>query len=333
MELHSETVLGCYRVIRLLGRGGMGIVYEVEHLSLGVHYAMKVFNRSLGEDERLRERFRAEGRLLARLDHPHLVHVHDLGVDEASGVMFFIMDLVVYGTGDPCTLEDVRRAGGFTEDQVRDWFADIRSCLEYVHQQGVVHRDIKLENILLNADGRAVVSDFGISRIFNRDLRREAGLGTTTFASRTGWNSPVMGTMGYLPPEVKSGDLATEAADLYSFGVALFRLLTGIWYETGTDALSLLEPFEYNWDRVLPPLLSVDPELRVMPLAMPVRKTHFIRWRLGMWLFVVVILGVLLLVTGQRLFKKSPGDDFESLFAAPDHYVEILRPLIFGGVA
>lgn len=333
MELQPETVLGSYRVLRPLGRGGMGIVYEVEHLSLGVHWAMKVFNRPSNDDGLLRERFWAEGRLLARLDHPHLVHVHDLGVDESTGAMYFVMDLVVDVTGTPRTLEDVRRAGDYTEDQVVGWFAGVASCLEYVHQQGVVHRDIKLENILLDAEGRAVVSDFGISRIFNRDLRRETGLGTTTIISRTGWTSPVMGTLGYLPPEVKAGEAATEAADLYSFGVALFRLLTGIWYETGTDALSLLEPFEYNWDQVLPPLLSVRPELRVMPLVHPAKKARRSRKVLWGWTIIGVVGLLLLLYGAMRFIRKPPVDNFESLFAAPKHYAWICALVHAEGMA
>lgn len=319
MDLAPDSVLGVYRVVRLLGRGGMGAVYEVEHLKLGVRYAMKVFTRTSGDAESLRRRFLAEGRLLARLEHPRLVHVHDLNIDEATGLPYFVMDLVLNAEGRPCTLEDARRAGTVTEEQAAGWFDDLREGLAYIASAGVVHRDVKLENVLIGPDGRAVLSDFGISRIFNRDLRTAAGLATQTFMSGADARHPVMGTIGYIAPEVKGGAEATAASDGYALGVLMFRLLTGIWYENGTDAFSLLEPFELSWGDTLAPLLAEAPEARSLPMEGPHRKMVPMRSHARWWALAALgaLAGLGALMWWWRTRPSGPSDDFDSLFGVP----------------
>ena len=326
MEDALPTAFGIYRVVRLLGRGGMGEVYEVEHPQLGVHYALKAFARE--EADALRTRFLAEGRLLARLDHPRLVRVHDLAVDAATGRPYFVMDLVLGAEGRPESLEDARRAGSVTEERAAAWLADLCDALAYIHAAGVVHRDVKLENVLVDCEGHAILSDFGISRIFNRDLRAAAGLATQTFTDAAGAPRPVMGTLGYLPPEVKAGGEATAAGDLYALGVLMFRLLTGIWYEGGTDAFSLLEPFELSWNDTLAPLLAADSAERHLPAEGPKRpqqeqRSRHARPSLLTW----AIAGSALIGTAVAAWWLWPSraprpeeEDFESLFAVPPDY-------------
>ena len=108
-EIVEGSVIGNYRVIRLLGQGGMGTVYEVEHLELGTHYALKTFTFDQNNDANhaLKKKFLEEGRLLARLKHPNLTHVFDLGFEDATQVPYFVMDLVVYADGETYTVEDI----------------------------------------------------------------------------------------------------------------------------------------------------------------------------------------------------------------------------------
>ena len=154
--------VGEYNVIRLIGNGGMGAVFEVEHRALGVRYALKTFALAHGEVDFLRERFLAEARALARLSHPNLARVFDLGVMD-GGTAYFVMDLVLDPEGEVRTLDDVSPDAFDDSDRWR-WFVSLASALDCIHAEGIVHRDVKLGNIRVNKQKDAVLVDFGISR-------------------------------------------------------------------------------------------------------------------------------------------------------------------------
>ena len=124
--------IGVYRIVRPLGQGGMGAVYEVVHEKLGVHYALKTFTLDHGHVDLLKERFLAEGRILARLHHPNLVRVFDLDFDVATQTLYFVMDLVLYKDGEPYTLADVED-GSADEKRVARWFGQLAAALDYIH--------------------------------------------------------------------------------------------------------------------------------------------------------------------------------------------------------
>lgn len=257
--------IGPYRFLRLLGRGAMGAVYEVEHEHLGVRRALKLFRTEGRNVESLRKRFLAEGKLLARLDHPGLVRVHDLAFDEADGTPYFTMDLVVGPDGQPQTLADAQEAGLATEERLAAWYGDLRAALAAVHAAGIVHRDIKPENILVGKDGHAVLSDFGISRILDNRLRQDVALTRTMVTDGAATARRVLGTVMYLAPEVRTGGDPSPASDVWALGMTLFRLLTGMWYEPGPRAFDLLIPFDPAWKPLFEALLAQDPARRAMP--------------------------------------------------------------------
>lgn len=258
--------IGAYRIIRLLGEGGMGAVYEVEHEQLGVRYALKSFTLENGHVDVLKNKFLAEGKILARLHDPHLVRVFDLSFDETTGTPYFVMDLVLSEDGRPHTLLDVKTEE-LDEDCILGWFAELASAIDYIHEQGIVHRDIKLGNVLLSSSGHVVLSDFGISRIFSERLRSDVKAVNTIASDATTADHLVMGTRGYMAPEVAWGGEATPASDSYSLGVMFVYLLTGIWYEPNSKVFKLLETFEYRWIDVLPRLLSANPAERPTNLS------------------------------------------------------------------
>ena len=266
MTFEPGQKIGAYRVIRLLGQGGMGAVYEVEHTQLGVHYALKAFTLEGGHVDVLKNKFLTEGKVLARLHDPHLVRVFDLNFDEATGTPYFVMELVLSQDGRPRTLSDVNTAE-LDEDCVLQWFAELASVVDYIHREGIVHRDIKLGNVLLSSDGHVVLSDFGISRLFSEQLRSDVKAVNTMVSEAATVARLVMGTQGYMAPEVASGKEATPAADSYSLGVMFVYLLTGIWYEPGSKVFKLLETLEYRWIDVLPRLLAEDPAERPTNLS------------------------------------------------------------------
>ena len=281
--LEPDSILGTYRIVRLLGEGGIGAVYEVEHLQLGVRYALKTFTLDDEHRDIFIRRFSVEGRMLARLKHPNLTSVFDLQQDEKTGTLYYVMDLVLYKDGEAHTLSDLE-PGGADEDQIYDWFCQMCNALAYVHTQGIVHRDIKLNNILIAPDHHLVLSDFGISRVCNDGLRQALNA-SRTLSSATG-GKLVVGTQGYMAPEVTRGETATPAADVYALGVVFFKLLTGVWYDpdlepgasqaaTGsTDARKLLADFERPWKDVLPRMLATDPTQRPTDLKTLPNELH-----------------------------------------------------------
>ena len=269
MNLELGYRIGAYKVVRPLGQGGMGAVYEGEHERLGTHYALKVLTAGESCDELLKNKFLAEGKLLARLKDPRIVRVFDLNVDECTHLPYFVMDLVLTADGRPRSLADIE-LDGLDEDRIFGWFRDLAVALDYVHAQGVVHRDIKLENVLIGEDGQAVLSDFGISRFFGEGIRQEVDALKTMVSNAATGERLVLGTRGYMAPEVVRGEEATPAADSYSLAVMFVYLLTGMWYMCGSKALRLLDGFDYAWGEVLQRILDEDPEARdtdLVPMA------------------------------------------------------------------
>jgi len=249
----------------------MGAVYEAEHRTLGTHCALKVFALDHGRVELFRQRFLAEGKALARLRHPNLARVFDLDLLEDGLRAYFVMDLVLDKDGRARTLADLE-PGEADEKRLAAWFAQLASALDYVHDVGIVHRDIKLNNIFLNETGGVTLGDFGIAKFEGERILREVGAVRTQIVrgDAAGTCRVVMGTGGYMAPEMLRGGAATAASDTYALGVTFFRLLTGLWYEPGTDAFRLLEPFGAVWMEALTRMLAADPArrpVRLMPLA------------------------------------------------------------------
>ena len=277
-EIKAGDMLGGYRVVRPLG-GGMGRVYEVEHEALGVRRALKVFVDVASHVEERKSLFLAEGRALARVSHPRVVRIHDFVVDEETGTPYFSMDLVLSPDGVPTTLDEAC-SRGIDEECAAAWFADVCEGLDYIHSQGIVHGDVKLENILIGPDGRAVISDFGISRVFGDEVRcRSDSVPDDVSADLSALH---MGTYGYLAPELLRGgpDAApSPETDAWSLGVMLFRLVTGFWFEDDNreKSLALLDDFDLPWRDVVARLCSRNPSARLVggrlaPLAEQVAR-------------------------------------------------------------
>lgn len=251
---------GEYETVRLLGKGGMSEVYEAENVRLGSRHAVKVYSYPKDDDE-VRRRFVAEGQMLAKLNHPRIVHVTDFGEDEAKKP-YFVMGLVLSPEGKPQSLAEVPD-GSADEATIGRWYDDIRDGLAYIHAKGIVHRDLKLQNVMIGPDGHAVLTDFGISRICNQ---KDGGATVvdpvqTIIRMRDG-RSPVMGSLGYMAPELELGLAATPKSDWYALGVLVYRLLTGTWCDARTDVVKTLETFDPVWQRIVPKLLHSNPEGR-----------------------------------------------------------------------
>lgn len=201
-----------YRVIRPLGMGGMGEVYEAEHELLGIRRALKVLSRRLASREDLAERLRIEARALARLRHVNLVEVNDLGVS-SDGRVFFAMELL-----SGATLRDLlRRSGGLRVDQAIAIATQILDALDAAHLEGMVHRDVKPENVFVQRSGVVKLLDFGVAKA----LQGNSQLSPLTAAG------VAIGTPRYMAPEQAQGQQVDPRSDVYAVGLVFWEMLAG----------------------------------------------------------------------------------------------------------
>jgi eukaryotic-like serine/threonine-protein kinase len=203
----TEAIAGRYVVEGSLGRGGMASVHLARDEQLGRFVAVKRLSESLGGDEVFRERFLREARLAAGLSHPNIVAVFDVG--EEDGVPYIVME---YVPGQ--TLADLMESTGpMDSDRAVDLVLQACAGLEHAHSAGLVHRDIKPQNLLVRDDDTLKIVDFGIARPVDGTQLTLAGT--------------ILGTAAYLSPEQALGERVTAAADIYSLGAVTYELLTG----------------------------------------------------------------------------------------------------------
>ena len=238
----------------------MSEVYEAEHLRLGSHHAVKFFTYEKNVDG-VKERFLAEGKLLAKLAHPRVVRVTDAGTDPETQQPYFVMDLVADPEGRVRSLAEVP-VGEVDEVQIGMWYDDLREGLAYIHAKGVVHRDLKLENVLIGPDGHVVLTDFGISKIGAATNGDTVVDPVQTIVRLRDGKNPLMGSLGYMAPELEMGVAASPQSDYYALGVIVYRLLTGTWCDARTDIMGGLETYDPVWRQIIPKLLHSNPRGR-----------------------------------------------------------------------
>ncbi|HEX6817167.1 MAG TPA: protein kinase [Ktedonobacterales bacterium] len=199
--------LGNYELIRRLGEGGMAQVYLARDVRLVREVAVKVLDKQLAKSEGFRLRFEREAQLAAGLDHPHIVPLYDFG--ENSGMLYLVMPYLSGGS-----LQQMLKRTPLPVNDVVSYGTQMTDALEFAHERGVVHRDVKPANMLLHSDGRLMLADFGLAKIFDGSPR----------SHRNG--RPDAGTPEYMAPEQIRGR-SEPRSDLYGLGVVLYLLLTG----------------------------------------------------------------------------------------------------------
>ncbi|MGZ8940833.1 MAG: protein kinase domain-containing protein, partial [Limisphaerales bacterium] len=198
-------------VIELIGRGGMGFVFKARQLHLDREVALKLLPEKLGTDPHFAERFTREARVLAKLNHPNIVMVHDFGF--AGGFYYLTMEYV-----EGMNLRQAMRMGKFSPAEALAIVPKICDALQFAHEQGILHRDIKPENLLLDVRGRVKIADFGIAKLVGEE---------NTSATLTGTGAS-LGTPHYMAPEqFENPGQVDHRADIYSLGVVFYEMLTG----------------------------------------------------------------------------------------------------------
>jgi serine/threonine protein kinase len=284
VTLGVGDALGSFRIIRLLGRGGMGEVYEVEHTGLDKRYALKLLPPDFARQPGAVERFRREAKVMAHLEHPHIIQVDDSG--ETNGRYWLRMALaggVDVVSGEQRTrvvsLQELADAmgGKLPADTLAELLRQILDGLGYAHAHGAIHRDLKPGNILLSQVGgklHAKISDFGLVKLVGEEwlrtktaesVRLSVSLGDMATLAGAGQSTrSLVGTYEYMSPEQKRGEEADARSDLYAVGLIAFRLLTGrqdFSFDLPSQIDSSLAP---AWDRLVKSCLKPDRNRRVI---------------------------------------------------------------------
>ncbi len=220
LQILRQATLGEYEIIQELGQGGMATVYLAHEIALDRKVAIKVMSPNLVHGPEMIERFKREARTAAALDHPHIVPIY--AVRESEHLVFFVMKYI-QGRSLDAILKDV---GPLPIPMVRTILTDVGSALDYAHRQGVIHRDVKPGNILIDEEGFAFITDFGIAKATEGAALTRSG---TT-----------VGTPSYLSPEACSGDVVGPAADQYSLGIVGYEMITGSLPFTADSSLGMM---------------------------------------------------------------------------------------------
>lgn len=256
--------IGRYEVVRELARGGMGVVYLARHAELGREVALKVMRGSAG-DKGMVQRFIVEAQTVAQLDHPNIVRVHEVGKEGEDP--FLVMDLI---EGESLE-EKIKRQGTLPNREVGEIGRALAEALEHAHERSIIHRDVKPANILIDGEGRPLLTDFGLAK----DLSSSKGL------TQDGqW----IGTPGYMPPEQASGDLRRidRKSDVYGLGGTLYALLTGqppFETKTAHETLKAIQETRPKAPTSIRPDVSPDLEAVILKCLEKVPESRYLSAR------------------------------------------------------
>ena len=209
--------LSHYKILEKIGAGGMGEVYRAHDSKLGRDVALKVLPKEMANDPERRKRFEREARSVATLKHPNIVTIHS--VEESNGTHFITMELV-----EGKTLSALIPENGLSLEQFFTWGISLTDAVSSAHDKGITHRDLKPANIMLDADGRVKVLDFGLAKLLHPDPDPEHD---KTMADSDTAEGVVLGTVAYMSPEQAEGKAVDHRTDVFSLGVILYEMATG----------------------------------------------------------------------------------------------------------
>ena len=333
-----------YEVGEQIGEGGMGAVFRCRDLATDQACAVKFLARDLCESDAARRRFNHEARILAKLRHPNIVAIHAHGIE--AGFPYLVMDLCVDQEGNPLTLGKLQRRAEdrrIEAEALLALLAPMLASVGYLHAQGLVHRDLKPDNFLLQPDeqGRLVpkLSDFGLITLTSDDELRARFQGSVSLSIQSGDNKTraMVGTWDYMSPEQREGGSLDARSDVYSVGLIMYRLATGYTRVT-REFPSEVNPELPEWfDAMLETAMAREPGKRfptaeLMYAELPAelrqayggpdvaslrRRTRLVTRRSLVYLAALVILCALVLIAARRPLPTPDADAPEETVAFP----------------
>ena len=324
MSLAPGTKLGPYEVLAPLGAGGMGEVFRARDTRLGRDVAIKILPDSLSNDPHALARFESEAKAIAALSHPNILFLLDVG--ESGGVHFVVTELL---EGE--TLRGLVSRGPVPAERALEIASQLADALAAAHEKGIVHRDVKPENIFLTKDGRAKLLDFGLARR-QEVFRGPSDTHSPTVGALTEAGT-VLGTVAYMSPEQVRGQVVDQRSDIFSFGCVLHEMLSGrrtFGRETAADTMSailhgeppalpgaiplrltdaILKCLEKSPEARFPSIRDAGLALKDESKAPPVPPTPHPARRTRRWLVAgAALLGVLAVAGAARLLLRARGD-------------------------
>jgi serine/threonine-protein kinase len=258
----TGDVVGQYKIERVLGAGGMGVVYLAQHVALKKNFAIKVLPAKLAQEPSFVKRFKGEAVMLAKLKDSHIVNVTDFG--ESNGKLYLVLEYVDGGSLEDWFRTHCEKGKGAPPAEVARVIGQVLQGLGHAHQAGIIHRDLKPANVLLEKTGEAKISDFGLARMAaEEEYRKGGGTASPFHGDSVTTTGTIVGTIDFMSPEARNMRPSDARSDIYAVGIMAYYFLTGR-KPTGIAQLAsqLVPGLDPRWDKFIATCLAEDPANR-----------------------------------------------------------------------